>query len=155
MRKLGYLAAAAVLIAASAQPAVADEDGYRRHRHHQHHRHHHRSHRHYGVNVTYGTPRYALPPYCCDASVVVRPGLPAVVYGPPIFPDPTELEPSYLVDQVPTGTYPLGQFRDPALFHSPYEYPYVRSGYIAYAYESRRIRRPSYRRDHEFFNDFR
>ena len=153
MRNLGYLAAAALLAALSAQPAAADEDGYRRQRHHHHVGHHHRHH--HGVKVIYGTPGYALPPACCEARVVARPGLPTVVYGPPIFPDPLEYAPSYLVDQVPTGTYPLGQYRDPALFHSPYEFPYVPAGYIPYAYESRRLNYRHYRRHSELFNDFR
>jgi hypothetical protein len=142
MRKLAYLAAVATLLAASAPTAFAGEDGFRRHRHQHHYRHHHR----HGVDVIYGTPGYALPPYCCEPSVVATPGLPTVVYGPPIFPDPLELESVYLVDQVATGTYPLGQYRDPALFRSPYEYPYV-SAYAPYypRYRHRTHRRLYYK----------
>lgn len=151
MRKLAYLAAAATLLAASMPTASAGEDGYRRHRHHHHYRHHH-SH---GVDVIYGTPGYAMPWYCCPRPEVSAPGLPTVVYGPPVFPDPIELEPGYLVDQVPTGTYPRGQYRDPGMSHGISEFPYVRSGYVAYSYERRRLRKRIYRQYGEVFNDFR
>lgn len=135
MRNLGYLAVSA-LLAAWSQPAAAGDYG--------HHRHHH------GVNVIYGTPGYAPPPASYEAAVVEGPGLPAVVYGPAVYPEPVYYQPIYygnpiyLVDQVPTGTYPLGQFRDPATFHHPYEFPYV----SAYATYYPRYRHRSHRRLH-------
>jgi hypothetical protein len=138
MRKLGYLGASALLlVAAWSLPAAAGEYG--------------RRHHHHGVDVTYGTPGFALPDECCNASVVEGPGLPSVVYGPPIYQEPVYYQPIYygdpiyyLVDQVPTGTYPLGQFRDPALFHSPYEFPYV----SAYGPYYPRYRKRAHRRVH-------
>ncbi len=147
--RLRHLAAVAVIMAACAQPAAAgDYYGHRRHHGYGHHHHQH------GVNVFYGTPDYALPEESYEASVVSTLGRPTVVYGPAIFPDPMEIGPVYLVDQAPTGTYPLGEYRDPATFRSPLAYPYVGAGYVAYSYE-RRHRHRHFGRRSELFNDFR
>jgi hypothetical protein len=76
------VAAGVLALGSLAAPAMADDDGWRRHRHHHHHGHHwrhkhHRHHHHGRAYFNYGPPAY----YYAPPRVYYAP--PPVYYAPP------------------------------------------------------------------------